>query len=294
MFAIRTRHSWRRHDDPSARLADWLFAVSLSAQNGADPNSLLRAIQRDDTAGLRQLLDSGVDPNVADDDGTSALMLATLFADASTLELLLDHGADPNFTDPFGATALMWAVPDLEKVRVLIGHGGDANARSDNMGRTPLLIAASYPGTVDVLRLLASSGADVEAGALSLATGSSDASVVRFLVEHGIDPGENRGTRVYGRPNLPTIGYMMAAGLTVSPNALVGGSHWQDPSLIERWIKMGADVNASTGRYGKTPLMAAAASELAGPRDRAAAARERSRPQRRRLGRRTGSGLGDL
>ncbi len=242
-----------------------LFAVSLAAQNVADPNSLLQAIQLDDIAEVRQLLDSGVDPDVADDDGTSALMLATLFADASTLELLLDYGADPNFTDPFGATALMWAVPDLEKVRVLIGHGADANARSDNLGRTPLLIAASYPGTIDVLRLLSSNGADVEAGALSLATGSSDASVVRFLVEHGIDPGENRGTRDYGRPNLPTIGYMMAAGLSVSPNALVGGSHWQDPSLIERWIKMGADVNASTGRYGKTPLMAAAASELAGP-----------------------------
>jgi ankyrin repeat protein len=63
-------------------------------------------------------------------------------------------GANPNATDAAGATALQWAIPDPAKVKLLIGAGADVNARSTNRGRTPFLIAASYPGTVEILNLL--------------------------------------------------------------------------------------------------------------------------------------------
>ena len=57
-------------------------------------------------------------------------------------------------------------------------------------------MAASYPGSVEVLKLLLSKGADLHAKdvsgmhALGRAAVSSDVSVVRFLVESGIDPNE--------------------------------------------------------------------------------------------------------
>ena len=87
-----------------------------------------------------------------------ALMAATLFADARTVKLLLEHGADPNRADASGATALMWAIPDVEKVQLLLARGANVNARSATE-RTPLLVASSYPGTADLLRLLLDHGA---------------------------------------------------------------------------------------------------------------------------------------
>ena len=117
-------------------------------------------------------------------------MLATLFGDVALVELLLKHGADPNTADNVGATALMWAVPDLQKARVLIGAGAMVNARSTTLGRTPLLIAAAYPGTIELLDLLLARGADLRAtdtaGSNALGMRGADIEVSRFLVATGL------------------------------------------------------------------------------------------------------------
>src|SRR5437773_1543461 len=139
-----------------------LFVVAVSAQTDASREALFAALQRGAAGEVERVLSSGVSPNVVDAEGISALMTATLFADAKTVELLLKHGADPNRADASGATALMWAVPDVEKVRLLLAHGANVNARSDSE-RTPLLVAAAYPGTMEVLRLLLARGADLRA-----------------------------------------------------------------------------------------------------------------------------------
>ncbi|PYR44934.1 MAG: hypothetical protein DMF95_21890 [Acidobacteria bacterium] len=91
-----------------------------------------------------------------------ALMAATLFGDAAMVDVLLRHGADANRPGAAGATALMWAVPNPDKVRLLLDRGANVNARSDT-GRTALLVAAAFPGTGDLLRLLLDRGADLRA-----------------------------------------------------------------------------------------------------------------------------------
>ncbi|HET9467537.1 MAG TPA: ankyrin repeat domain-containing protein, partial [Vicinamibacterales bacterium] len=202
-------------------------------------------------------------------------MRATLFGDAAAVEALLKQGADPNQADAVGATALMWAVPNVEKVRLLLEHGAHVNARSTNLGRTPLLIAAGYPGSVDVLTLLLERGAELRArdtagfSALALAMASADLDVVRFLVARGLDPNDVpvlavRAALARARPDM--IEYLMARGLKVPPDILIGAANWQSAELIARWIKAGADVNARSASYGSTPLMKAASSELADAR----------------------------
>jgi ankyrin repeat protein len=89
-------------------------------------------------------------------------MAATLFADADMVGLLLKHGADPNGVGPAGTTALMWAAPNLPVAKVLVSYGANVNAKSA-LERTPLLVAANYPGTIDLLRLLLEQGADLRA-----------------------------------------------------------------------------------------------------------------------------------
>ena len=249
-----------------------LLAFRLLAAETRDPEPLFQAIQKSDGPAVKRLLDHGVDPNARDAEDTPALMAAVLFADASCVKLLLDRGADPNASDKAGATALMWAVPDIAKVKLLVASGADVNAVSKNLGRTPLLIAASYPGSVAVLQLLLDHGANIHAKdrrgmhALGRAALSADVDVVRFLVEHGCDPNETGyGTNVrYARQYRPTLEYLLSKGANVEKDALAMTAHWQDTRLIEAWIERGADVNARAAPYNRTALMTATASEQAG------------------------------
>jgi ankyrin repeat protein len=255
--------------------ASALLVGSLTAQTTDTPQAMAQAIQRGDRAAISALLDNGIKPTGVDDAGVPLLMLATLFGDAPLVDQLLKHGAGPNQTDKDGATALMWAIPDIQKVRRLLDRGADVNARSSNLGRTPLLIAAGYPGTADVLTLLLAKGADLRAKdaagltALDIAMQSdADVEVVRLLVEKGLDPNEALPAAVravYARPRPALVQYMTSRNLKVPPETLLATANWQTPDLIERWIELGADVNARTGAYRSTPLMRAASSELTGP-----------------------------
>src|SRR6185436_18540444 len=177
------------------------FCAALAAQAAeiAAAESLFKAIQRADTAAVKRLLDEGMIADAVDSDGVPALMAATLFAGPDCVKLLLDRGANPNAATGNGATALMWAMPDLEKARLLVAHGADVNARSTNLGRTPFLIAAGMPSSVETLRFLLEKGADLRARdrgrehALGFAARTADIDVVRFLVERGMDVNEPGG-----------------------------------------------------------------------------------------------------
>jgi ankyrin repeat protein len=142
--------------------ARWAVRGVRVSANRTSRDALFAAIQRGAASDVERLLDGGASANAVGGDGIPALMAATLFADAHVVDLLLKHGADPNRTGPAGTTALMWAAPSLSKARLLVGRGANISARSDTE-RTPLLVAASYPGTVDVLRLLIDHGADLRA-----------------------------------------------------------------------------------------------------------------------------------
>ena len=105
-------------------------------------------------------------------------------------------------------------------------------------------MAASLPGTVDVLRLLLDRGADLRAQdragatALSLAVRSADVEVVRFLVERGLDPNALSAVarRVgFARYDLPTFDYLMSKGLTPAPDLLATAVTWQ-PTAAGRLV----------------------------------------------------------
>jgi len=250
-----------------------LLSAVVSAQTDTSRDAIFAAIRRGSVAQTDRLLKAGASANIVDADGTPAVMAATLFGDTSLLKLLLDRGADPNRAGVGGTTALMWAVPNIEKMRVLLEHGANVNARAET-DRTALLIASSYPRTVDALRLLLDRGADVRAQdragatALALAVRSADVDVVRFLVDRGLDPTAlSAGARRQGftRNDLPTTDYMMSKAPAPNQDALHMATLWQPPSVLAKWIELGADVNTSlAAQYARTPLMNAVTSEAEG------------------------------
>jgi ankyrin repeat protein len=252
-----------------------LLVVAGSAAQLAATDRLFQAIRSGDTGAVRRLLDGGASPDARDGDGIPALMAATLRAGADCMKLLLDRGANPDATNSAGATALMWAVPDLERVRLLVARGANVNAKSSNLGRTPLLIAASYPGSVELLRILLDKGAELHVrerngtNALGCAVRWADVDVVRFLVDRGMDvndAGAGSATaldRALRRRYQHTIDYLMLRCGKIGRNSLLFSTHWLDPGVVRKLLGMGADVNAREETFGRTPLINAAASEQA-------------------------------
>src|SRR5262245_522815 len=251
-----------------------LVAAASAQTVEVDRDALFAAIRQGARDDVERLIARGVSPNARDTQRTPALMAAALFADADMVELLLKRGANPNLADESGATALMWSVPDRAKVQRLLDRGAAVDTRSET-GRTALLVAASYPGTVDLLRLLLAHGADLRAQdragttALALAVRSADVDVARFLVERGLNPDAlNAGARraALARNYRPMIDYLLTERLAPLPAERFTSATGQSPELLARAIDGGADINASNaGQYGRTALLTAVASEAAGP-----------------------------
>lgn len=235
---------------------------------------LIDAIRRNDQTRLAAALSNGAEAfSRRGPGGASPLMYAALYGDAALVRSFLERGADPNVADDSGATALMWAIPEIEKAKVLLDRGADVSARSSD-GRTPLMIAASLPGAGAVARLLIERGAKVrergpslfgDVSPLILSAYNGDEATFRLLVENGADL-ESDGVAVLAfslragckacvdivLPKLPPPALNVAMMITSPPNgpALAG------PMFLAR----GADANFM-GPRGYTMLMLAAASD---------------------------------
>jgi ankyrin repeat protein len=200
-------------------------------------------------------------------------MYAVLYAAAATLEKLIKLGADPNKPNDANVTALMWAATDLEKTRVLLGHGANVNARSSDL-RTPLMIAARRPGNAATVKLLLDRDANpnpnahpmTESSPLIEAATAPDAASMELLLAKGAD------TKTAGEPALEmavTLQCAKCVSQLVAKNldkaaysmALPSIAVLGDAGAVRLMLDHGADVNAFDP-LGRTPLMYAAASDL--------------------------------
>jgi ankyrin repeat protein len=154
--------------------------------------TLLDAIRVNDANRVQTLLAGGADANSKDGTQASALMYAALYAGPRVLDLLVRAGADLAYRDKNGVTALTWAAHSYEAAKFLIEAGAGIDGKS-NIGGTPLLMAAAYPGTSALLRLMLERGANIQtsvfgATPLMLAALTGDADSVAFLLKNGADP----------------------------------------------------------------------------------------------------------
>ncbi len=97
----------------------------------------------------------------AEPKGIEPWMETVLFGSVSDVDRLLKSGFDPNSaTKSGGTTALMLAAPDTAKMKLLLDHGAQADARSKSR-YSALLVAANYPGSSAAMNLLLDHGATV-------------------------------------------------------------------------------------------------------------------------------------
>ncbi|MEJ0082520.1 MAG: ankyrin repeat domain-containing protein [Puia sp.] len=96
--------------------------VTGSAKNGH--LILFDAIRSGSSEELKNALADGANENDSLM-GYSALMMAALEGTADQMTILINHGARVNDTTRNGITALWLALPDMEKITLLLDHGAD-------------------------------------------------------------------------------------------------------------------------------------------------------------------------
>lgn len=124
---------------------------------------MLAAIEKDDKAGVINVLSAGFPTDFADGDGNTFLMQAAKSGKTNAAAALLAGDADPNKIARNGATALMLAANagHLETIKVLLASKANPNLRGAN--RPSALAMAANGNHVEVMKALIKLGADLQA-----------------------------------------------------------------------------------------------------------------------------------
>lgn len=200
---------------------------------------------------IHLLVQAGVELNIPDKKGDSAIVYAVKNRRAGAVKALLDGGVDPDTVDHYGRSVLGQAINCIACVEHLLSAGANINypgqsvAKYADLAANPPLIWAILSGLTGTVERLLSAGADIDMPdnregrppIVHAARAHGMADMIRLLVEHGADP------------NSKDAGQWPA---------LVQAVAFSDTATVTALIDAGANVNTANW-HGWTPLMAAAA-----------------------------------
>jgi ankyrin repeat protein len=126
-----------------------------------EPDLFFDAALNGDLEGIRSMLKLGMDVNIAEEEGRTALMFAAYNGHTKIVKLLIERGAGVDTRDQADRTALLYAAtgPFPETVKVLLEKKANPNAVDNGEHFSPLMHAAAE-GNLDVVKILLEFGAD--------------------------------------------------------------------------------------------------------------------------------------
>ena len=275
----------RAPDPDTAASGDSKKAPSPSAIGG---KALFAAIESDNAAMVRLLVEAGADVNAAEGfGGNTPLHEAVEEGNAEIVQILVDAGADIEAEGFMGQTPLSLAAEEgaSEIMQILLGQGADNGTPEGEDKQTPAigseaLFTAIKKGDVETVRLLVEAGADVNAAEgfggntpLHEAVEEGNAEIVQILVDAGAD------IEAEGFMDQTPLSLAAEEGVTEIMQILLGqgadngtqeGEDKQAPAIgsealfnviekgdvetVRLLVEAGADVNAAEGFGGNTPL----------------------------------------
>lgn len=168
-------------------------------------NEFWDAVQSGNIDSVTAYIDQGVDVNVQDQDGVTAIIIAAINNDYKIIELLLDHGADVNIKTNDGATALSFAAMEGSELAAekLIEHGANLNEQENSKGDTPIMLAIKESQS-EIVKLLYKQDIDLQIRnnegntAIEMAIALNNPEINEFL----------RLDEVSGEPKYYTLDYL--------------------------------------------------------------------------------------
>ncbi|HEX5865037.1 MAG TPA: ankyrin repeat domain-containing protein [Casimicrobiaceae bacterium] len=120
------------------------------------PEQLIRAVESDDAAAVRNLIARGAPVNARTSIGSTPLLIAAGHGNADIVRLLLEAGADPLVVDRRGGVSPLHKAcqgGSVEVARMLVEAGAYVDAVAPTTGHTPLMDALwfKFPGIVEYL-----------------------------------------------------------------------------------------------------------------------------------------------
>jgi len=137
--------------------------LDRSAVSQAGLGRLLQAVWNEDAAAVKELLQTGINPNARTKMGAIPLHVAAKKDKAEITRTLIAHGADVNASDENGLTPLMAAasVGRVQNMEALLAAGADINAK-DGQGYTALIWSV-IKGSPEGVEALLENNAEINA-----------------------------------------------------------------------------------------------------------------------------------
>ena len=219
-----------------------VLLVCVGARTAGAQVALVDAVKSGDTARVRALIDTRVDVNATQADGTTALHWAVDLDRPEVVQVLIRAGANVKTANRYGATPLWLASVNgnPKTIAMLLEAGADVGAINGD-GETALMVAART-GKADAVNMLLARGADPSAKegwrgqtALMWAAAEGYAPVIDALIARGAD--------LKARSN---------AGFT----ALLFAAREGRIAAVEALLRAGADMNESLPVRRRNPQAA--------------------------------------
>ncbi|MFD1781030.1 ankyrin repeat domain-containing protein [Fredinandcohnia salidurans] len=158
-----------------------------------------QAAERGDISKLKELLDAGIDINVADEQGRTAAMLATYANKPESVKVLIEHGINIDIQDNMQNNPFLYAGAEGYSAILKLTIEAGADPKLLNRYGGTALIPASEHGYVDVVKeLLENTDVDVNhinnlgwtalLEAIILSDGGKrQQETIQLLIQHGAD-----------------------------------------------------------------------------------------------------------
>jgi uncharacterized protein len=234
-------------------LIDTRVDVNATQQDGT--TALHWAVDRDEPGIVQMLIRAGANVKATNRYGVTPLWLASLNGNAKTIAMLLEAGADAKATNGDGETALMVAARTgkADVVNLLLARGADPNVQEGWRGQTALMWAAAE-GHATVIDTLVARGADVKARsnagftALLFAAREGRIAAVEVLLKAGADMNDSLPIRRRG-PQASGQPAAPPASNEVGANAFLLAAANAHYELAAWLLDRGADPNAAPQGY---------------------------------------------